>query len=132
MLMSAASKRPKGVFGQIFAVVLTLYGLILSAVLIGYFQLVFEEAATTETKPISFNSLSDIRGLLVGVVDGVSSERFMHEQGFNPLGYADIDVLTTAVLQGRIEVAVYDAPALWQRCKINAKLRCGSHPFGRE
>lgn len=101
-------RTPHGVAGRIMAIVWMFMGLFL----IANFTASVTSVITVEQIRGSINNLSDLRGRAVVTLKDSTSEAALRDRGINPVTRRNVDEAYRALLEGRAEAMVYDAPVL--------------------
>ena len=101
----------KNFFGWIGRVMAALW-LVCGVAVLAYVTSTVTSVMTTISLTSQINGPADLSGKTVGVFTGSVAERFAHQIGFKSESIANIDLAVDALVQGRIDAIVGDAPVL--------------------
>lgn len=99
---------PRGTAGRLVAVVWMLGGIALTS----YITAVFTSTLTVDRLNTSVRSMDDLKGQLVGTIEGSSSDAFLSKEGIPLEGHDTIDSAMQALVHNEVKAVVYDAPLL--------------------
>ena len=103
-----ARKAPFGWIGRIFSALWLVSGVAVLA----YVTSTVTSVMTAISLTHHINSLSDLQGRTAGVFSGSVAETFAHDSGAAYRSFANIDDAVVALLDGRIDAIIGDAPVL--------------------
>jgi polar amino acid transport system substrate-binding protein len=105
---SPGEERPRTRAGQL----LIILWLLLSLVIVSQFQAVITADLTVTQIQQSIQTVDDLNGKKVGVVENTTAQSFTDSNNITTLKYINTEELETALLDNKIEVALADAPVL--------------------
>ena len=88
------------------------FWLIFGVAVLAYVTSSVTSVMTTMTLQSRINSLEDLEGRTVGVLDGNVAEDFALDNGFETRVYPDLDTIVTALRRDQIPATIDDAPVL--------------------
>jgi polar amino acid transport system substrate-binding protein len=99
---------PTGTPGRLVAVVWMLGGIAFTS----YITAVFTSNMTVSRMNTAIHSTDDLKGQLVGTLDGSSSDAFLSKEGIPLEGHDSLDSAMQALVKQEVKAVVYDAPML--------------------
>jgi polar amino acid transport system substrate-binding protein len=99
---------PSGTPGRLVAVVWMLGGIAFTS----YITAVFTSTLTADRMSSSISNLDDLKGQLVGTLDGSSSDAYLSKEGIPLEGHDSVDSVMGALVKHDVKAVVYDAPLL--------------------
>src|SRR5690606_32308823 len=118
--------------GRLLAVVWMLGGIAFTS----YITAVFTSTLTVTRLTTQVRGVSDLKGQLVGTLEGSSSDAFLSKAGIPLEGHDSVDAVMQALLRKEVKAVVYDAPMLryWMASNPSStdKLALAGDTFARQ
>lgn len=128
-ILMGNGRKPRSTGAKIIWVALQFVGLVIMAVLLGYFQVSFLRPS------LEFSVIAgpqDLKHFPTGVIAGTTSEAVAKGLANVILSYDSFAALKEGLWAKEVSAIVYDAPVLWNECNTNSSLKCLEHAFGKE
>jgi len=123
-------KTPLTKMGRAFGVVWMFTALIIVASFIAAFSSIL----TVQNISANIQGLKDLNKMQVATVPSSTSETFLHNNGISTRTFASVKDCLNAVIEGKVDAMVYDAPLLkyFSKTEFYGKIKVSSVTFERQ